>query len=614
MIDVKTADRELQFYIRPQTFPVAIRMLAAGEEIPERARRPARDFKKLSMNCQVIDMARRYGWMIALTRDDSICSLGIAAMGFEKPTHLHSSGTLCEGMYTETKEAGQRSEAAIDRFAPGQYHALLVAPLDRATFEPHLVCIYANPAQVMRLTQAALWKRGGKLTSAFGGRVDCAEVIVTTMRTDRPQVILPCSGDRIFGQTQDHEMAFTIPWSQIEEIVEGLKGTHAGGIRYPITQFMEYEAKLPPRYMEANRVWDTEKGRAQYSNRERVVAAYKRSFADRVPVYPIVASFAGTLDGLSIEEYCTNVPKAITAMLHYYERYQPDVVLAYNDLAKEAEAFGCRVKYSDYVVPSIDAHVLDEDKGKLAAIAMPDPYTTGRLPGFLEQCEALVKAKLPAATGAVAVGPWTIAMLMRNPETMLLDTFEDPEFIHALMRVTTDFCKLWGEAIAKTGIGLSFSEPTASISLISPDNYRDFIAPYHKELVDHFKARKVGVTTHICGTTYPIYEDLIQCGFTTISFDLDQQGDPTLYVDQLDRFMQVARGRAVAIGNVDATKFEKTTPEAMHADVKRCIDTAARHSGFILSTSCEIPPRSDPEAVRWFMDAAHEYGRYDRIF
>ncbi len=614
MIDVKTADRELQTYIRPQTFPVAIRMLAPGEPIPDKARRPARDFKKLSMNCQVIDMARRYGWMIALTREDHICSLGIAALGFEKPTHLHSSGTLCEGMYTETKEAGQLSEAAVDRFGPGEYYALLVAPLDRATFEPHLVCIYANPAQVMRLTQAALWKRGGKIASAFGGRVDCSEIIVTTMRTDRPQVILPCSGDRIFGQTQDHEMAFTIPWGQMEEIVEGLRGTHNGGIRYPITQFMEYEAKLPPRYMEANRVWDTEKGTASYTNRDRVVAAYKRSFADRVPVYPIVASFAGTLDGLSIEEYCTNPQRAITAMMNYYERYQPDVVLAYNDLAKEAEAFGCRVKYSDYVVPSIDQHVLQEDKADLAKLVMPDPYKTGRLPGFLEQCEALVKAKPPAAIGAVAVGPWTIAMLLRNPETMLLDTFEDPQFIHDVMRVATDFCKIYGDAIVKTGIGLSFSEPTASISLISPDNYREFVAPYHTELVEHFKARKVGVTTHICGTTYPIFEDLLKCGFTTVSFDLDQQSDPALYVDQLARFVEVAKGRAVAIGNVDATRFEKSSREAMYGDVKRCVDTAARQSGFILSTSCEIPPRSEPEIVKWFMDAAHEYGRYDRLF
>ena len=613
MIDVKTADRELQTYIRPQTFPVAIRMLRPGEEIPERAKRPARDFGKLSMNCQVIDMARRYGWTIALGREDHICSLGITALGFDRPLPIYTVGTLCEGMYTETKEAGARSEAAIDKFAPGEYSCLLVAPLERATFEPHVVCIYANPAQVMRLAQAALWKRGGKLTSSFGGRVDCAEIIVTTMRTGEPQVILPCSGDRIFGQTQDHEMAFSIPWDRMEEIVEGLRGTHQGGIRYPITQFMEYEAKMPARYMEVNRLWDVEKGKAALTNRDRVVAAYKRSFADRVPVYPIVAAFAGTLDGLSIQEYCTNVPRAITAMMNYYERYQPDVVLAYNDLAKEAEAFGCRVKYSDYVVPSIDQHVLHEDKAALARLAMPDPYRTARLPGFLEQCEALVKAKPPAAIGAVAVGPWTIAMLLRNPETMLLDTFEDPQFIHDLMRVTTDFCKLWGDAIVKTGIGLSFSEPTASISLISPDNYTTFIAPYHKELVDYFKAKKVGVTMHICGTTYPIYEALIQCGFSTISFDLDQQADPKLYVDQLKRFMEVSRGRAVAIGNVDATRFEKTTREAMEADVRRCIDTAARQSGFILSTSCEIPPKSDPEAVRWFMDAAHEYGRYERV-
>jgi MtaA/CmuA family methyltransferase len=614
MMDVKTADRELQTYLRPQTFPVAIRMLRTGEPIPDKARRPARDFKKLSMNCQVIDMARRYGWTIALTREDHICSLGIAALGFEKPTHLHASGTLCEGIYTETKEAGRRSEAASDRLPVGEYSTLLVAPLDRATFEPHLVCVYGNPAQVMRLVQGALWKRGGKLASGFSGRIVCSDIIVTTMLTGEPQVVMPCSGDRIFGQTQDHEMAFTIPWDRIDEVVEGLRGTHNGGIRYPITQFMEYEAKLPPRYMEANRIWDAAKGSASYTNRDRVVAAYKRSFADRVPVYPIVASFAGTLDGLSIEEYCTSPTRAITAMLNYYERYQPDVVLAYNDLAKEAEAFGCRVKYSDYVVPSIDAHVLHEDKSALARLTMPDPYKTARLPGFLEQCEALVKAKPPAAIGAVAVGPWTIAMLLRNPETMLLDTFEDPQFIHDVMRVATDFSKLWGDAIVKTGIGLSFSEPTASISLISPDNYREFVAPYHKELVDHFKARKVGVTTHICGTTYPIFEDLIQTGFTTISFDLDQQADPALYVDQLTRFMDVAKGRAVAIGNVDATKFEKTTRDAMYADVRRCVDAAARHSGFILSTSCEIPPKSDPEIVKWFMDAAHEYGRYDRLF
>ncbi len=613
MVDVKTADQALQQYIRPQTFPVAIRMLRPDEPIPEKAKRPARDFKKLSMNCQVIDMSRRYGWMIALTREDHICSLGITALGLDKPTHLYNSGTLCEGMYTETAEAGQRSEAAVDKFAYGDYYCLLVSPLDRAPYEPHLVVVYANPAQVMRLTQAALWKRGGKLTSSFGGRISCSETIVTTMKTGEPQVILPCSGDRIFGQTQDHEMAFTIPWHKMEEIIEGLEGTHKGGIRYPITQFMEYEAKMPPRYMEVNKLWEVQTGKSQYTPRDHVVAAYKRTFTDRVPVYPIVASFAGCLDGLSIEEYCTNPQKAIKAQLNYYERYQPDVVLAYNDLAKEAEAVGCGVKYSDYVVPSIATHVLQEDKGKLAKLSVPDPKAAGRLPAFLEMCEGLMAAKLPTATGAVLVGPWTIAMLMRNPEMLLLDTFEDPGFIHELMRFTTDYCKVFGDEALKTKIGLSFSEPTASISLISPDNYREFIAPYHKELTEYFKAKKVGLTTHICGTTYPIYDDLIQAGFTTISIDLDQQSDPKLHVDQLKRLKEVAKKRVVAIGNVDATLFERATKEEIEAEVRRCVDTAARDSAFILSTSCEIPPRSKPEVVGWFLEAAREYGRYERL-
>ncbi len=613
MVDPKTADQALQQYIRPQTFPVAIRMLKPGEPIPERAKRPARDFQKLSMNCQVIDMARRYGWMIALTREDHICSLGITALGFDKPTHLYNSGTLCEGMYTETAQAGQRSEAAVDKLAYGEYYCLLVCPLDRATFEPQLVVVYANPAQVMRLAQAALWKRGGKLTSSFGGRISCAETIVTTMTTGEPQVILPCSGDRIFGQTQDHEMAFTIPWHRMAEIIEGLEGTHKGGIRYPITQFMEYEAKMPPRYMEVNKLWEVQAGKSQYTPRDHVVAAYKRTFTDRVPVYPIVASFAGCLDGLSIEEYCTDPQKAIKAQLNYFERYQPDVVLAYNDLAKEAEAVGCGVKYSDYVVPSIATHVLQDDKGKLAKFSIPDPKSAGRLPAFLEMCEGLMAAKLPTATGAVLVGPWTIAMLMRNPEMLLLDTFEDPAFIHELMRFATDYCKVFGDEALKTKIGLSFSEPTASISLISPDNYREFIAPYHKELVDYFKAKKAGLTTHICGTTYPIYEDLIQAGFTTLSIDLDQQSDPKLHVDQLTRLKEVAKKRVVVIGNVDATLFERATKEEIEAEVRRCVDTAARDSAFILSTSCEIPPRSKPEVVGWFLEAARDYGRYERL-
>src|SRR2546425_2033277 len=354
--------------------------------------------------------------------------------------------------------------------------------------------------------------------------------------------------------------------------------------------------------------------KTHHTPRERVVLAYKGGFADRVPAYPIAGSFAGCLDGLSIEEYCTNPTKATKAMLNYYERYEPDIMIAFNDLAKEAEAIGCHVKYSDYVVPSIDRHVLQDDKGALARLEIPDPKRDGRLPAFLEQCAALTSARLPSALGAVLVGPWTIAMLMRNPELMCLDTIDDPRFVHELMRFTTEYAKRVGDAVLETRIGLSYSDPTASCSLVGPDTYREFIKPYNKDLVDHFKAKKVGTTVHICGTTHQIHEDLVDVGFVAITIDLDQQSDPALKVDQLDRLVTLGNQRGVvAIGNVDVTIFERATRGEIEAEVRRCIDTVGHRSRFVLSTSCELPPRANPDCVRWFMDAAREYGRWDRI-
>ena len=187
-------------------------------------------------------------------------------------------------------------------------------------------------------------------------------------------------------------------------------------------------------------------------------------------------------------------------------------------------------------------------------------------------------------------------------------------FVHDLMRFSTEYAKRWGDAVLTTRIGLSYTDPTASCSLVGPDTYREFIKPYHKELVDYFKAKKVGTTIHICGTTHQIHEDLVDVGFVAITIDLDQQADPALKVDQLDKLVTLGNQRnVVAVGNVDATIFERATRAEIEAEVRRCIDTVGRRSRFVLSTSCELPPRANPDCVKWFMDAAREYGRWERI-
>jgi len=247
---LRLLDEALARYVRPDTFPLAIRMLKPGEPLPEGVKIPSQSMGEQWIVCQSIGVARRYGWGIAVGKDDVICPLAAIAFGLRKPTDDYLKGCVAVGMYCKDEPAAANLEANAWRFEPGTYDYVCVAPLNRATFEPHLVAVYANSAQIMRLVHAALYQRGGRITSTTGGRLDCAELIIQTLTTNAPKVILPCNGDRVFGMAQDNEMAFAFPWSYAREIVEGLEGTHKGGTRYPVTVAMRETVTMPKSYQE----------------------------------------------------------------------------------------------------------------------------------------------------------------------------------------------------------------------------------------------------------------------------------------------------------------------------------------------------------------------------
>lgn len=251
--------QEIEAHIRPATFPLAVRMLAASEPVPDKAKQPLRDLKVQIAVCQAVSMARRYGWMFAVGREDINCVLTKTAFGFEPELPYYTEGNCACGMYTETKEAGARTEAATHRFPYGKYRYILVGPAARAEFAPDAYVLYGNSAQVMRLLVGALWKRGGAVTSSFTGRLDCSDEIIRAILTGDYQVILPCYGDRIFGHTEDGELAFALPASKAEERVEGLKGTQAGGIRYPIPTYLRYAPAYPESYNKLEDLWQLEK-------------------------------------------------------------------------------------------------------------------------------------------------------------------------------------------------------------------------------------------------------------------------------------------------------------------------------------------------------------------
>lgn len=250
---LKSLNAVLDLHVRPDCFPLALRMLKPGEPLPEGVRVPSQSLGEHFIVCQSIGVARRYGWSIAVGREDVVCPLAAVAFGFRAPNDESLRGRTALGMYCENQEAAAQLEAAVWRFAPGTYDYVCIAPLARATFTPHLIAIYANSAQVMRLVNAALWEHGGRIESTTSGRLDCADIVIQTMTTAEPKVIIPCNGDRVFGMAQDHEMVFTFPWQRAGQIVAGLEGTHKGGVRYPIPVAMRATPVMPKTYQELMR-------------------------------------------------------------------------------------------------------------------------------------------------------------------------------------------------------------------------------------------------------------------------------------------------------------------------------------------------------------------------
>jgi uncharacterized protein (DUF169 family) len=255
-ITPQALDQALTEYTRLPTFPLAVSWVDRADDCPPRLKRPRKDLAIGVAVCQTFALARRYGWGLAVGREDLACPLAGVAFGFERALPYYDEGNLCVEMYTADLAAGARSEAAIPRFPLRPEGLLCISPLAKATFTPQVVVVYANGAQVMRLLAAALYRRGGTLTSHHAARVDCAELVVRTQQAQEPQVVLPCYGDRIFGQTGDDEMAFAWPWSWTPDLVAGLEGTHRGGVRYPVPSFLRYTGEYPETYETLKSMWE----------------------------------------------------------------------------------------------------------------------------------------------------------------------------------------------------------------------------------------------------------------------------------------------------------------------------------------------------------------------
>ena len=214
---------ELEKRLRLKTFPFAVKLLEKEADIPEGAIRPKRDLGHHLALCQGFAMSRREGKLVAMFTEDMWCYSPVISLGIAEPPVYYLEGHTYFPGDVRTLEVAENLAEKFPRLEYGKYAGVASAPLKTASFEPDLVIIYCDSAQLRSLLAGVKYKEGEQVTSTLEPGGACVQSTVPVIQSGECKVTVPCSGDRRWAMAQDDEMIFSMPKGKLEDLMLGLR-------------------------------------------------------------------------------------------------------------------------------------------------------------------------------------------------------------------------------------------------------------------------------------------------------------------------------------------------------------------------------------------------------
>lgn len=244
--DYQDAVEKISRLIRPQTFPLGVKILKKGEILPESCVRPSKYGITISL-CQWITMARRWGRNGGILAEDINCTPCLAALGLKKLQQASDFATyLLEMGYCTNLALAEKATEALELITPGEINGIAMFPLEKSPVEPDLVVMYGTPAQMSRLVSGYMYHSGELVESkATGFGFSCLSTLKPYW-SGKPAFINPGRGERILGGTDESEMCFSLPARKLPQFLDGLEETHGKGTRYPIQRYVFYQPRVIP--------------------------------------------------------------------------------------------------------------------------------------------------------------------------------------------------------------------------------------------------------------------------------------------------------------------------------------------------------------------------------
>jgi len=225
--------RRMELLMRLKSFPVAFKLFEDKEALSEIPF--LRRLNHKSTLCQLISLVRSFDWTVGAEADDFLGNNCASIIGLSDIPEFMKNGTFRSIVWTQSRADGKKYENSIPRLPTGKYEALAMAPLVYNPFDPDIVLIYANPAQMMLLINSLQFEDYEVMEFYCVGETSCADAIARCYLTGKPSLTIPCYGERRYGHAQDDELVMGIPAEMMDKALRGMEALYRRGIRYPIS-------------------------------------------------------------------------------------------------------------------------------------------------------------------------------------------------------------------------------------------------------------------------------------------------------------------------------------------------------------------------------------------
>ncbi|MFC2045810.1 DUF169 domain-containing protein [Chloroflexota bacterium] len=244
---------ELEKLLQLKTFPLAIKFLENESDIPKDAIKPTKDLDCHLALCQAFAMSRREQKTMVMLKEDNWCYAPVLALGLAKSPDYILEGNMEYPERIASQEAAKNVVSKRPILEQGKYIGVVSAPLKSASFEPDLLMIYCNSAQLRSLLSAIRYKEGYQVTSILEPGGACIQGTIPVMLSGECNVAVPCLGDRRLAMALDDEMIFSIPLSKLDDLMLGLRHfSEAHG--FPIPFMMKSDYPLSEDYAKMGRI------------------------------------------------------------------------------------------------------------------------------------------------------------------------------------------------------------------------------------------------------------------------------------------------------------------------------------------------------------------------